>query len=526
MITPEEVIAVYGSHDASITFIDKNKNIRVYEYERFVKKRYAMFSSQFDYRSDLGSNDDERKKFVNHIIGNSYNPPENIKLILYLELSDQDLRFFSNFFPNAEFEKMNHHYSHAASGFFTSPFKEALIFSVDGGGYDGSQVYTTRSYHGLNETITNISCPNYDFGNPYSAIGWLISELKSNDKTMHSLSNSGKVMGLCAYGKIREEWISSMTKFYETQNINDLCANLGVNCEINVLSGNMSYDLAATSQFVFETKMNELILPLVEKYKTNIVLVGGCALNVLYNQKLFEYLRNINLDLYIPSNPNDCGQSYGMFLTKFPFLGKKEICYNGIEILDENNLDHYLNIYPNEKMTIDKIIEFLKSGKILGIINDNSEVGPRALGNRSIVCDPSFPKMKDILNSKVKFREWFRPFAPVCREKDMEKFFETVKESKYMSYAPKIKNEYKDLVRSIVHEDDTTRLQTTTKDIHQLFNDILDRLNELNFVPIILNTSFNIKGLPILTSYQDAFKVLDTTELDYLIIKDYIFRKK
>ncbi len=278
---------------------------------------------------------------------------------------------------------------------------------------------------------------------------------------------------------------------------------------------------------MFENKMDELILPFVNKYKTNVVLVGGCALNVLYNQKLSEKLKNLNLSVFVPSNPNDCGLSYGMFLSKFSHLGRSnEICYSGIEILDEEKYNFYLEKYPHEDLTISKITNYLINGKILGIINDYSEVGPRSLGNRSIICNPSFPEMKDILNSKVKFREWFRPFAPVCRLKDKDLFFENANESNYMSFAPKIKHSFKNKVQSIVHQDETTRLQTVTEDTHKLFNNILNELELKNNIPIILNTSFNIKGFPILTRYEDAFYVLENTELDFLVIKNKIFKKK
>jgi carbamoyltransferase len=521
---PNEVISIYGSHDASLTFIDKNNNIRVYEYERFVKKRYAMFSSRFDGWDLMGSNQNERIDFLTHVKNNLQNT--DIKLVLFLELNYEDKNLIKSFFPNAEFMLMKHHFSHAASGYYTSNFNKSLIFSVDGGGYDFNEVYTTRAYLGNGDEIGELNCHNYDFGNPYSSIGWLISEISSEHKTRHSLTNAGKVMGLCAYGKIRNEWVKYFEKYYDDKSLESLCHSIGFTCEKDVLKGQDSFDAATTSQYVFEKKMDELILPFIEKYKTNVFLVGGCALNVLYNQKLHEYLKNINLDLYVPSNPNDCGESYGMFLTMFPNLGNQEICYSGIEILDEELYDKFLSEYPHEDLTVDRIVDYLKQGKIMGLIDGYSEVGPRALGNRSIICDPSFPNMKDILNAKVKFREWFRPFAPVCRVQDMEKYFENPKVSNYMSYAPMIKNDYIDKVKSIVHEDKTTRLQTTTNETHKLFNDILDKLDELNHIPIILNTSFNIKGLPILTRYEDSFYVLDKTELDFLIIKNKIFRKK
>ena len=522
-----KTLSIYGSHDASVTFIDKNKNIRIYEYERFVKKRYAMFSSRFDSVEEMGSNDIERNEFLTLIKNNIADT--DIELILYLELNEHDKNLLNKYFPKARFELNKHHYSHACSGYFSSKFNEALIFSIDGGGYDFNQVFTTRCYFAKNEEIKEMQCINFDFGNAYSGVAWLISEIKggSKGKTLHSLSNAGKIMGLCAYGKVRHEWIGYFENYYNTNDINNLCNNLNIPCSIDCASDQLSYDIAATSQYVFENKMDELILPFVNEYKTNVVLVGGCALNVLYNQKLSEKLKNLNLSVFVPSNPNDCGLSYGMFLSKFSHLGRSnEICYSGIEILDEEKYNFYLENYPHEDLTISKITDYLINGKILAIINDYSEVGPRSLGNRSIICNPSFPEMKDILNSKVKFREWFRPFAPVCRLKDKDLFFENANESNYMSFAPKIKHSFKNKVQSIVHQDETTRLQTATEDTHKLFNNILNELELKNNIPIILNTSFNIKGFPILTRYEDAFYVLENTELDFLVIKNKIFKKK
>ena len=134
--------------------------------------------------------------------------------------------------------------------------------------------------------------------------------------------------------------------------------------------------------------------------------------------------------------------------------------------------------------------------------------------------------MKDVLNSKVKFREWFRPFAPVCRVEDSEMFFEDVFESEFMSYAPKIKEEFRESLPSITHSDGTGRLQTVNKDGHELFYGILTELKNRGELPVILNTSFNIKGKPILTSISDAIYVLEETELDYVLIDDYLFEKK
>jgi carbamoyltransferase len=133
--------------------------------------------------------------------------------------------------------------------------------------------------------------------------------------------------------------------------------------------------------------------------------------------------------------------------------------------------------------------------------------------------------MKNIINSKVKFREWFRPFAPVCLDEDMDIYFEDSFSSPYMSYAPIVKEEFKEKLSSITHVDGSSRLQTTNSNQHNLFSTILIELKNNGHIPVILNTSFNIKGKPILTSLSDAFYVLDNTEMDHLIHKNKIYSK-
>ena len=192
--------------------------------------------------------------------------------------------------------------------------------------------------------------------------------------------------------------------------------------------------------------------------------------------------------------------------------------------MDNDNISAYLDKYESEEYTTKRLVELLRKGNIIGILDANSEVGPRALGNRSIICDPSFTDMKDILNTKVKFREWYRPFAPVCRLEDAGLYFEKSCESNYMSYAPKVKIEFKKKLSSIVHADLTTRLQTTTEKQHKIFYDILSEMTNSG-LPVILNTSFNINGLPILTTLEDAFYVLDNTKMDYILTNNKIFKK-
>ena len=158
------------------------------------------------------------------------------------------------------------------------------------------------------------------------------------------------------------------------------------------------------------------------------------------------------------------------------------------------------------------------------MVYGDSEVGPRALGNRSIVCAPNIAAMKDILNSKVKFREWYRPFAPFCKKEDAHKYFESrnFDNLEYMSYAPKVKV---DTLPSITHIDGTARLQTVTEESHPHFYELLTEFGKISETNVLLNTSFNIRGYPILSTIEDSLYALNNTQMDYVVIEDYLFGK-
>jgi carbamoyltransferase len=366
--------------------------------------------------------------------------------------------------------------------------------------------------------------PDLDFGIAYGQIGYPISEIiPGPDNNRYSLSYAGKVMGLCAYGHVRDEWLPAMEYYYEDCNLDILGTAIGLELGFNSFQGQAGYDLAATSQYVFEQKLLELIEPYLNDNE-NFIIVGGCGLNVLFNQRFKKLATSLDKEFYVPSNPNDCGLALGQYLTKYP--NSKFDVYNGFELLDAVELETYVKSRNAIKITISGIVDLIKQGKIIGHVQGNSEIGPRALGNRSIICDPSIADMKDILNAKVKFREWFRPFAPVCRLEDKDIFFDQAYESEFMSYAPLVKNKYKSKLKSICHHDGSARLQTVSNSQHKTFYKILSELNDRNEIPVILNTSFNIKGQPILTTIKDALYCLDNTHMDYVIIEGWLFKRK
>lgn len=547
----DKILAINGCHDASVTFVDKNNQLRIFEYERFCKKRFGIFKQEADGTS-IGTSKEQRDKFLTYIKTQLKRDPE---VVLYSELDEPDLDFVKNHFPNAQFFRMGHHMSHCAGAYFQSGFKDALAISLDGGGMDYQNEWelTLRSYSiykftdGIGETVvhTNYQAPDTLVFNPgiYGAFGYYVSEINKevnevgqSDKC--ALSYAGKIMGLAAYGEIRYEWVDAITNFYKNHPIDHwrhhdslsqkLSQEMGVFLSENCFSGKDSYDLAATNQYVFEELCFSFIKPYIDQYNLNVVLSGGCALNVLFNQKLVEYLKEKNLDLYVPPYPSDCGLSFGHFVT-YQNLRIDPSPYCGVDIIDRENIFQYYEKYNKENKVVyacsSKIVDLIKSGKIGGIIQGYSEVGPRALGNRSIICDPSIADMKDIINSKVKFREWFRPFAPVCRDEDKDFYFENAFSSEYMSYAPEVKEECRSLFPAITHEDGTARLQTVTKEQHSLFYDILSELSDRGYPAMIMNTSFNVKGKPILTTIEDAFNVLENTQLDFIVVENLLFFK-
>jgi carbamoyltransferase len=167
----------------------------------------------------------------------------------------------------------------------------------------------------------------------------------------------------------------------------------------------------------------------------------------------------------------------------------------------------------------------LLDGKIVGVARGKPEHGPRALGNRRIHSNPSIPDMKDTLNEKVKHREWYRPFAPVVRLEDVSKYFEWEGESRWMSFCPKVKEEWREKLAAITHIDGTARVQTVTREQNEWLYDLLTEFDRINGVGVLLNTSFNVDGKPILSSIKDAFKILESTQMDGLVIENYYFKK-
>jgi carbamoyltransferase len=520
-------VSLFAGHDANITFSDTEKNKHhVIEIERLVKKRYFRLhidNSPQEIFDILSTCQSIAKKYFG--MSDEY---DTLNIVADGGLISLDALKEIFHFKNINY--FDHHLCHAASTFYQSSFQDALIISYDGGGNDGF----FNVYNADKNGVVPVASVESDFGGGYLLLASCCSEVAKTSRDQLSLA--GKLMGLCAYGNIDSKKVEVMKSFFVDKKYKKLSSSLNYNLknidcpwrnplENHVFEGQESFDFAANAQKAYETMFIEIFEELLHLYPSkNICLTGGGALNVLLNQRLKnEY----DLNFFVSPNPNDCGLSLGAsFLNSVP-SSRVNITYNGIPILDGDRLDGLLVNRKTSKLDLDYVSKLLKQGKIIGVCREDSEVGPRALGNRSIICDPSFKDMKDVLNAKVKFREWFRPFAPFCLKEDANLYFESkdFDNMEFMSYAPLVKKEYREVLPSITHVDGSSRLQVVTKEYNKFFFDLLKVYSKYTDVNVLLNTSFNIRGNPILTTIEDALYVLDNTELDCVIVNDVLVEK-
>lgn len=534
-------ISFYGSHNAAYVVEEDGEILLVVEVERlFNHKNIGMAQ----YKTVRGENilfySDYVPKWIMERLNitefeNCYhlNSQASIGIIHDLALS----------IPAKNYIYCLHHESHAAGSFYQSPYKEALIFSFDGGGGDGKfNVYTCKRgespvlLEAVLSPIVNINHIHYDLGFPYQCFGDYLHDIKYDILGDGNLVYPGKIMGLSSYGKVRDEWVEPFMDYYKSNpdgqdylgKLKTLSEKTGIVFDKNNrLKGEIEYDVAATSQYVFEECFLEIATPYMLQYPDlPICITGGCGLNILLNTRLVE---EFGKEVFVGPDPNDCGIALGMMLNALKPEKPYDSTYSGLELLDLNNFAALSNnIDRNAKtdyLDMDLLVDDLEGGKIVGVARGRAEHGARALGNRSILCNPFTSDMKDIVNAKVKHREWYRPFAPVVRLEDINKYFEWDKESRWMSFCPKVREEWREKLAAVTHVDGTARVQTVTREQNEWLYDLLTKFEEKTGTGVLLNTSFNVDGKPILSSIQDAFHILEKTQLDCLVIENYYTRK-
>jgi carbamoyltransferase len=349
-----------------------------------------------------------------------------------------------------------HHHSHMAGGYYTAPFDDANILTVDSIG----ELETMTLWD--NEKL--IGRQNYpiSLGLLYSAVTQRIG-LKPNEEEYIT-------MGMAAYGK--PKYASFMKEYWLKRN-----NHRGVPKDDIKLA--TDYDLAASVQKVYEDELKKIVVKHCKKI--NLVLSGGCALNCVANS-------NLKRNIWIMPNPGDSGSALGCI----PAVTKQRLNWKG----------PFLGTNIEGEYPIDSIIKELKENKMVGVANGRAEFGPRALGNRSLLADPRGDDVKDMVNV-IKRRQKFRPFAPAILQEDVHDYFDMPQEtSPYMQFVGKCK--FPKEFPAIIHADGTSRVQTVTKEDNEGFYNLLKEWKRQTGCPILLNTSLNIKGKPMVNDRKDG----------------------
>ena len=465
-----------------------------------------------------------------------------------------------------------HHYSHAASAFYPSPFKDAVILILDGVGEWATTTIATGNGNEI-KILKEIHFP-HSIGLLYSAFTYFTG-FKVN-------SGEYKVMGLAPYGQpkykdiIMKELVDlkedgsfrlNMKYFnYATgltminNKFEDLFGQKARNPQKDLLT-QFHMDIASSIQSVTEEIILKLTMSLSKEYKSrNLCLAGGVALNCVANGKILK--NNIFENIWIQPAAGDAGGSLGAALAFwYKELGNKRNpsssddemrgSYLGPSFYDnqvENTLKSLDAKYTkqNEENLISLIANELKNGKIIGWFQGRMEFGPRALGARSIIADPRSDKMQKKLNLKVKFRESFRPFAPSVLREDLNDWFELNSDSPYMLLVSNVKkniqipmtekdqklfginklNIKRSSIPAVTHVDYSARIQTVHEKTNPKYYKLIKKFKEITNCPILVNTSFNVRGEPMVCTIEDAFRCFMGTNLDILVCESFILNKE
>jgi len=487
------------------------------------------------------------------------------KKFLFDKLKQHD----ENFSDINRIKFSEHHYSHAASAFFPSPFKEAIILTLDGVGEWATTTVAIGNKNKL-EIIKEIHFP-HSLGLLYSAFTYYTG-FKVN-------SGEYKLMGLAPYGKpifkdiilkklldIKEDgsfklnmkYFNYATGLTMTNNkFSKLFGHPVRNAKKDLLT-QFHMDIAASIQYVTEEIVLRITKNIISKYKIkNLCLAGGVALNCVANGKILK--EKVFENIWIQPAAGDAGGSLGAALAywyhelekpreefkdqmKGSYLGPK-FENNSIET-ELKSLNAKYNKYSRDEI-ISLTAKELTKEKTVGWFQGRMEFGPRALGGRSILADPRSEKMQKELNLKIKFRESFRPFAPSVLREDVYEWFELDNDSPYMLLVSEVKknkqikmkledeklfgieklNVKRSSIPAITHVDYSARIQTVHKETNPRYYDLIKEFKKNTNCPVLVNTSFNVRGEPIVCSVKDAFNCFMGTNLDILVIEDFILFK-
>lgn len=435
-----------------------------------------------------------------------------------------------------QFKSYDHHLTHAALAAYGSPFEDAACAVIDSYGEVGSLAFFEYEKGRIR--------PLYRSRGPQS-LGFFYMKLTELCGFDWLGGEEWKVMGLASYGALDPEILTLMQGMMKVEGFNlhqdrhrffkNLKALERYRRQPDAPAESVA-NLAHTGQVFFMDTVNALLSAFrVKGVSSNLVLGGGCALNSVANGQILE--KTAFESLHVPSAPADDGTALGAALLAYheanpkaslrqealtPYLGstvntrdiKRFAKFSGLEVEE-----------LHDEALWQKTATLLARGLILGWMRGRAEFGPRALGNRSILADPRNPDMMDRVNRIVKFREAFRPYAPSILHEHGPDYFLNYQDSPYMDRTLQFRPEVRSKIPAVVHVDGTGRLQSVTRKRNPDFHALLTAFNDITGIPVLLNTSFNVMGKPIVHSVEDAFSVFLGSGLDALIIEDHLFLK-
>ena len=393
---------------------------------------------------------------------------------------------------------IDHHQSHAAYAFLSSGFDKSDILAIDGKGWKFSCIFVNQYGH-----ITDFS--------EKIPVGGLWNRL-AQDLGFRYL-DAGKVMGLAGYGKYNYQ-AHAMIEAYRL-NANHKLPDWAY----EVIKKIPREDIAYTLQQTTVDLVKEYILPL--KSSDNLCLAGGVAYNGYMNEELTKHYKQV----HVPPAVGDEGQALGTYMHANFVLNQQvhipTVFAGPDQKVHETMLLDFKGVqYANDEL-YNEVATAISKGSVVGWYQGRSESGNRALGNRSILADPRNPKIKDIINKTIKKREDFRPFAPSVLEEHYQEYFDTNQPSPYMSRIMPVKS---DKIPGVTHVDNTARIQTVNKEFNYKFYKLIEAFYNITGIPMLLNTSFNCQE-PMVETPEDAINTFNKTDLDMLVINDWIIKK-
>ncbi|MCB9362528.1 carbamoyl transferase [Candidatus Woesearchaeota archaeon] len=560
----------YGGHDTSAALMIDGKMIAACEQERFTLDKHSrkfpidaineclkIGKITLDEIDEVGLVYDGLHQVTETYLKPALDDPDRVRVIIedidridFAINMEREVRKLLGY--KGPIKQHRHHMTHAAGAYYPSGFSEALIVSVDGMG----EIATSLVAGGKDGEITELTEENRypnSLGLFYSAITYYLGYQHHYDE--------GIIMGLASWGDETKKIPGSSMTYYEA--FCEIIEETGTyNYRINTdwISYHKQRDTWISQKFLdlfgpirkYEDEMTEhhmdlaaglqkrLEVVMINQLKaarkefgySKLCLTGGVSLNCSMNGKIEA--ERIFDEIYVQPASGDNGCAIGAcYLSYIGLHGK---------ILPKR--DH--NSYTGSRFTDDEIVaaikeaglepkksddifsltaQKLKEGKIVGWFQGAAEFGPRALGNRSILCKPFPTDMKDYINAQIKFREHFRPFAPSALAEHAQEYFEINQESPHMLIACQVKKSMEDKVGAIVHVDGSCRLQTVTPQDNERYYKLINTFYKMTDCPVVLNTSFNIKGQPIVNTPAQALKNYLTTKLDFVALGDYYFEK-